>query len=227
MEHFYDLLLAWAHAHGMKAVFLFMVAENMCIPFPTEVGFVTAQGLINARAASFWEAYFVITLGHLVGSGFSYYLGRAGDNAFARRFSHSPRMMRARGKLQHWYDRYGALTVLFGRLIGQVRPWSSLMAGMAGVRPGPFWLWTVIGSLIYTFMAMGFTKWGFGVWERYPQIRVPALIGMFLVFYGVALYAVAARFIRRHRRKKKAAANAAAEKAPSEPQPPTPNGQAS
>jgi membrane protein DedA with SNARE-associated domain len=216
MEHFYQLLLAWAQAHGMKAVFLFMVAENMCIPFPTEVGFVTAQGLINVGAVGFWEAYIVITLGHMLGSGFSYYMGRAGDNAFARRFSHSPRMMRARDKLQRWYDKYGAVTVLFGRLEGHVRPWSSLMAGMAGVRPGPYWLWTLIGSMMYTFMAMGFTKWGWALWMKYPQIRIPALVGMFLVFYGVALYAVLVRFLRRHRRRKQAAA-AASPESPSEP----------
>jgi membrane protein DedA with SNARE-associated domain len=216
MEHFYELLLAWAQAHGMKAVFLFMVAENMCIPFPTEAGFVTAQGLINIGAVGFWQAYVIITLGHLTGAGLSYYLGRAGDNAFARRFSHSPRMMRARSKLQRWYDRYGPVTVLFGRLVGHVRPWASLMAGMAGVRPGVYWLWTIIGSCLYTFLAMAFTKWGWGLWVRYPQIRIPALVGMFLVFYGVAMYAVVARLVRRHRRCKKIA-QAAATQSSSDP----------
>jgi len=205
MEHFYATLLAWAQAHGMKAVFVFMAVENLGVPWPTEAGFLAAQGLVRAKAVNYWWAYTVITLGHLFGAGVSYYLGRAGDSAFARHFTHSPRLMRARDRLQHWYERYGPFTLLFGRLVGQVRPWASIVAGMARVPQTTFWLWTVIGSLIYTAIAMWMTAWGWGLWEKYPQIRTPGVVGVLLVFYGLALYAVTVKLLQRAKRKKAAA----------------------
>ena len=43
--------------------------------------------------------------------------------------------MKARDTLQHWYTRYGPVTIVAGRLLGHVRPWASLVAGMAHVPP--------------------------------------------------------------------------------------------
>ena len=210
MGHCYGILQAWAYAHGMKGVFVFMFAENMGVPWPTEGGVVAAQGLMRAGTISYWWAYFVIVSGHLSGAGLSYYLGRAGDNAFARHLSHSRRMTRARDRLQVWYSKYGPMTLLFGRLVGQVRPWSSVLAGMAGVPQLRFWLWTVIGTLIYTAIAMWCTAWGWELWIKYPQGRVPAIIAILMVFYGLALYAVISRVLH-NRRKRRAGEILAAE----------------
>jgi membrane protein DedA with SNARE-associated domain len=199
MEHLYAALLEFARDHGMWGVALFMVVENLGLPFPTEAGFVTAQALINAApnpTLEYWVAFLFITGGHLLGAGIGYYAGRAGDNALARWFSHSRRITKAREKVQHWYARYGAMTVLFGRLVGQVRPWASYLAGAAGVPPAQYWLWTIIGTVVFVPCAMGFTAWGWQVWMKFPGIRVPALIAMFMVFYGAALYALAVKYIK-------------------------------
>jgi len=207
MTTLYAELWQWVQAHGMVGVFLFMFVENMGVPFPTELGFIAAQGLIEAGYVSYWLAFVVITAGHLAGAGLTYYAGRAGDTALGRWFAHRQRLTRARDRLQRYYARWGALTVLIGRLVGQVRPWSSLVAGMAQVPPGVFWLWTVIGSLVYTAAAMWVTVWGFDVWARFPLARGPLLIVLFVVFYGSVIYAVLHRwFARLVRRRRRAAA---------------------
>ena len=90
MESIYHDLFVWVQAHGMHGVFLFMVIENLGVPFPTELGFLTAQGLVSAGYASYVSAFLVITAGHLFGAGVTYYSGRAGHGYLVNRFSHSP-----------------------------------------------------------------------------------------------------------------------------------------
>ncbi len=209
MEGIHAVLYEWVRAHGMIGVSVFMLIENACVPFPTELGFIVAQGLVHAGHNSYWEAFAFIMAGHLVGSGGSYYLGRAGDNAIVRRFAGSPRMMRARTKLRGWYAHHGALAVLFGRLVGQVRPWASLVAGMSGVPPLKFWVWTVVGTAIYAPLAMWATAWGWDMWGRYPGLRVPAIIVTLFVFYGAAAIGLGVELLRRYRKRHRAAKQAA------------------
>jgi membrane protein DedA with SNARE-associated domain len=201
MEHVYATLLQWVQAHGMFGVFLFMCLENMAVPFPTELGFITAQGLISGGYSSYWYAFTVITGGHLAGSAITYYAGRTGENFLVRRFGHSKTMMHVREKMQGWYGKYGALAILFGRLVGQVRPWASLAAGMGGVSQLKFWVWTTLGSMLYTAIAMWVTKWGWEWMVRYPQWRVPTIIFVLIVFYGVVASGLMVKWIQRRRRK--------------------------
>lgn len=218
IEHVYADLWTWVQAHGMVGVFLFMVIENMGVPFPTELGYLATQGLISRGLIPWWWAFTVIASGHLAGSAVTYYAGRTGDSALGRWFTHRKRLMLARDRLQHWYARWGPLTILFGRLVGQVRPWSSLVAGMAGVPQGVFWLWTVLGTLIYSAAAMYASVIGFDLWNRFPTLRGPMLGLLFAVFYGSMMYALIHRWVARHwrrRRQEKAAADAVS--APPEP----------
>ena len=203
VHNIYLDLFQWVQAHGMWGVFVFMVTESGGIPFPTELGFITAQGLIEAGYYRWWEAFAWINAGHLLGSGISYYAGRAGDNALARRFSHSKRVMRARDKMQYWYSRYGPAAVLFGRLVGQFRPVASFVAGMARVPQAQFWIWTFIGTLIYTWGAMWVTKWGWQLWMKHPNLRTPMVVTVIVTFYGAVVYAAIAHLIRRRRRHRK------------------------
>ncbi|MCX7598266.1 MAG: DedA family protein [Armatimonadetes bacterium] len=211
MEGIHSALLHWAHVHGLVGVFAFMFTENLCMPFPTEVGFIAAQLLVSSGRVPYWLAFLVITAGHVAGAAVSYYAGRAGENVLVRRFGHSRSFMRAREVLQTWYARYGALTVLFGRLVGHVRPWASLAAGMGQVPPVTFWVWTVIGSMIYSAAAMWITAVGWEWVVRHPQWRVPIIIAALVLFYGVIASGLAVKLVQRWRRRRaKLTAGAAA-----------------
>ena len=199
MEQWYTNLFLWVQAHGLSGVFLFMLIESAGVPFPTELGFIAAQGLILAHTKPLWEAYAWIVAGHLVGAGCSYYLGRAGDTALSRYLSHKPSVIHTRDWLQRWYARYGALTILFGRLVGQVRPWASFVAGVAGVPQTLFWLWTTVGTLIFVAITMYVTAVGWQFWQAHAVWRVPLLVGMLLVFYGLPLYKMVEHLVRRLR----------------------------
>lgn len=198
----HSALLHWAHVHGLVGVFAFMFTENLCLPFPTEIGFIAAQLLVSSGRVPCWLAFLVITAGHVAGAAVSYYAGRAGDNVLVRRFGHSQALMRAREVLQAWYAKYGALAVLFGRLVGQVRPWASLAAGMGQVSPAIFWVWTIVGSMIYSAAAMWITAVGWDWVVRHPQWRVPIIIAALVLFYGVVASGLAVKLVQRWRRRR-------------------------
>lgn len=205
MDHLYYALYQWVQAYGLPGVFLFMVVESAGVPFPTELGFITAQGLIVAQAHTYWEALAWIVAGHLVGSAIGFYLGRATDSALARYLAHKPVVMKAREKLQGWYARYGPVAILFGRLVGQVRPWASFIAGLSQVSALTFWLWTVAGTVIFTVITLWVTAVGWQFWQAHAAWRTPLIVGMLLIFYGLPLYKLLEALVKKLRRRAKQA----------------------
>jgi membrane protein DedA with SNARE-associated domain len=202
MEHLYASMWQWVQAYGVHGVLLFMAAENVGVPLPTALGFLTAQGLVESHAITYWQAFLWIAAGHLIGAGASYHAGRATDSALGRYLSHRRGLMKACEKLQGWYDRYGALTLLFGRLEGHVRPWASFVAGLSRVEPLSFWLWTVVGTAIYTVVTMWVTAVGWKFWLAHAEWRAPIIIVILLAFYAVPGYKLVEHLVRRHRRLK-------------------------
>lgn len=201
MDQIYAALYHWVQAHGLVGAFVFMAVESVGVPLPTELAFITAQALIVSDAAPYWEAFSWIAGGHLVGSGISFYLGRATNNALARRLARRPSVTTARAQLQGWYARYGPPTILFGRLVGQVRPWASFVAGLSQVPALTFWLWTVVGVIIYTAAAMWVTAVGTQFWLAHARWRAPLIVGMLVVFYGLPAYKLVEHLIKRLRRR--------------------------
>jgi membrane protein DedA with SNARE-associated domain len=133
---------------GLVGIFTLMLLDSACIPIPSEVtmmfaGFGVAQGHYNLAAI-----VIAGTLGNLIGSQLAYAVGYYGggwlDSRVARRlFLHE----RSLGRAQQWFERYGAASVFFGRMLPLVRTFISLPAGFGRM---PFWrfsLFTLLGCI--------------------------------------------------------------------------------
>jgi membrane protein DedA with SNARE-associated domain len=202
MEHLYAVMLQWTSAHGLHGVFVFMLGESAGLPLPTQLGFITAQGLLDARLCGWWEVFAWISGGHLLGAAISYHLGRASDSALSRYVAHKPEVVAVQEKMTRWYAKYGPLAILFGRLIGQVRPWSSFVAGLSRVPALSFYLWTLIGTLAFSAIAMWVTDVGYRYWQAHRHMGLPIIIGMLVVFYGLPVYKGIAHLVKRHRQRR-------------------------
>ncbi len=179
----WDILLEWVRAHGSLGIFTVIAVENLGVPWPTELAFIVAVDMIRVGRMSYAEAVGLITLAHLTGACAGYGVGRAGDNFVMRRLQGNPHMQRASQWLHKWYQRRGSATVFGARLVGQVRPWASIAAGLGEVRLAPFIL----------------TRVGFRVWDAYPSLRLGLVIGVFVVFYGIAIFAIVRSALARRR----------------------------
>jgi membrane protein DedA with SNARE-associated domain len=199
MEHLYASLLLWVQDHGLHGAFVAMLLESGGIPFPTELGFITAQGMLQARLCTYWEAFGWMASGHIIGSFVSYSLGRASDTALSRRLAHLPAVVTVHDKMRHWYARYGALAILLGRLIGQVRTFSSFAAGLSRVPVLPFALWTTVGTLILVAATMWFTAIGYSFWQSHRHLTVPIVVTLLIIFYGLPVYKIIEHLVKRRR----------------------------
>ena len=134
--------------YGLVAVFVLMVVESCGIPFPSEVimptsGLLAATGHMNLVAA-----IVVGALANLVGSLIAYGL--------AARFG-KPLLLgpgRYVGIRRHhlelaegWFQRWGLIAVLVGRVLPAVRTYISFPAGLARIDLIRFSVLTFVGAL--------------------------------------------------------------------------------
>lgn len=180
-------LLEWLHAYGAPAVFLLVVLENMGIPWITTPGYAVAAEIVRSGRMSFWAMVGLITSGHVVGATTSWAVMRAGENRLSRFFQRNHHLDQAYRWLCRWYARRGAMTLFGGRLFGQIRPWASLAAGMAGVRGLPFLFWTTLGSFAYSLTLLFLWLTGVSLWASAPHLRWLLLVVLFVGFFGLTI----------------------------------------
>lgn len=135
---------------GYFGVFLLMVMESMILPAPSELILPFAGFLISSGEMSFVFVILFATLGSLVGSLLSYYLGRYGGNRFVLRYGkyfllNEENLINA----ERWFSKKGDLTIFIGRFIPLVRHVISIPAGVGKMNIKKFMIYTVIGAGIW------------------------------------------------------------------------------
>jgi len=135
----------------------------------------------------------------VLGSIVAYLMGRGGDNIVLRYAQKGGRLDRTMAWLDQWFDRHGILTILVARMVGYVRPWASIAAGLAEVPIVSFTLWTTLGTALHVALALWLAQAGFWFWDAYPRLRIALIVIVALVFWGAFLYAVIRSLFQRRR----------------------------
>lgn len=198
-----EALLEWIRAHGAIGIFIFIAVENLGVPWPTSLAFIVAIDLVRTGHLTFPEALVICSVAHVVGALAGYGMGTVGENAIVARARRGTRLRSAIDWLHQWYDRHGAVTVFAARLVGQVRPWASIAAGLGEIRAGPFLVWTTIGSLVQVIVALKLAEYGWWLWDQFPNWRVELATGVAVIFWG-ALIVVAVRAVLARRQQEDA-----------------------
>ncbi|MEA3400187.1 MAG: VTT domain-containing protein [Armatimonadota bacterium] len=194
-----EALLEWIRDHGAIGVFLILAIENVGIPLPTTLAFIVAMDLVRTGRLSFIAAVVICAVAHLTGSILGYALGRAGENAIVARAQRGGGLQRAVAWLHRWYQAHGSVTVFAARVVGQVRPWASIAAGLGEVRAGPFLIWTALGSLLQVAVALKLAEAGWWFWDEFPKWRLALVIGVTVVFWGFLAYVGVRAMLARRR----------------------------
>jgi membrane protein DedA with SNARE-associated domain len=124
---------------GVVAVFLLMTLESACIPVPSEAIMLFAGFSVSNGDLTLFGVVTAGVLGNLVGSWIAYAVGYYGrlDLLEKNKLIHiSPKHLKW---ADDWFERYGAATVFFSRMLPIVRTFISLPAGVAKM---PFWRFT-------------------------------------------------------------------------------------
>jgi membrane protein DedA with SNARE-associated domain len=189
--------------YGYLAVFLLMMAESACIPVPSELVMPLAGALAAGAVAGHRLSLTLVIVagvaGNVAGSYVAWAVGRWGGQAVLRRWG--GRLWLREDHLDaanRWFDRYGPRAVLIGRLLPVVRTFISLPAGIAGMRPLRFGVYTTIGCIPWT-AALAAAGYAVGTsWQQIPNAfhavtYVVAAIVVVALAIGVWIFVVRAR----------------------------------
>jgi membrane protein DedA with SNARE-associated domain len=147
-------------SYGYLAIFVLMLAESACIPVPSELimtfGGALAAGAVPGTHLNLIGVILAGTAGNVAGSYIAWAVGRYGGQPALNRLIQGKwgRRLRLRehdlDRAVAWFDRYGNKAVLIGRLLPVVRTFISLPAGIAGMPPLRFGVYTTLGCLPWT-----------------------------------------------------------------------------
>lgn len=171
----------WCLGHlNYWTILLFMTIESSFVPFPSEVVVPPAAWLAANGQNGLNIAGVVIVatvgacLGALINYGLAVLLGRPIVYAFARsRWGHlclinEEKVMQA----EKYFDKHGAVSTFFGRLIPAVRQLISIPAGLARIKLSTFVLFTALGAGIWNLVLaiIGYSL------SKVPGIQTPEQI---------------------------------------------------
>lgn len=141
---------------------VFAAAETtagLSILIPSTAVLVAVGALAATGAVPFWPLWAGATVGSLIGSTFSYWLGwRYGAAILQTRFlkDHGEAVEKTRAG----FDKYGAATIFIGHFLTVFRPVVFLLAGMSGMAFFRFMVWNVLGCVAWAFLIPKLGQYG-------------------------------------------------------------------
>jgi membrane protein DedA with SNARE-associated domain len=140
-----DVAVDVIDALGLPGIFFLMVLESACIPVPSEATFLFAGFNVYNGEYSLFSVVLVGTIANLVGSWIAYAIGYYGRTDLLEK--HGAKLHIKPSHLQwadRWFEKYGAATVFFTRMLPIIRTFISLPAGVARM---PFWKFSILTTL--------------------------------------------------------------------------------
>ncbi len=149
-------------AVGYIGVFAAMAIESAMIPLPSELILPYAGFLVSDPSQleplthgpwNYWIVVIVATLGNTAGSLVAYAIGAWGGRPFLERYGRYLLIRPHEIELaERFFDRYGAATAFFSRLLPIVRTFISFPAGVARMPLGKFIAYSTLGALPWSML---------------------------------------------------------------------------
>jgi membrane protein DedA with SNARE-associated domain len=192
-----NFIIAVISSGGYVGIALLMAIESACIPLPSEIIMPFAGYLVHTGQLSlFWVAT-AGAIGCNLGSIPAYWLGAWGGRPAVERFGKYVLLSRHDlDRTEHYFKRFGGITVLIARLLPVVRTFIALPAGIARMPQLRFHLYTFLGSwpwcfvLAYVGMKLG------DRWDSDPRFK--AIFHRFHLGVELVLVAGIAWFLWTH-----------------------------
>jgi membrane protein DedA with SNARE-associated domain len=165
-------------AVGYVGVMIAMAIESAMIPLPSELilpyaGFLVSDPTklepLTKGPWAFWIVVIAATIGNTVGSLIAYAIGAWGGRPFLERWGKYLLIRHHEIELaEHFFDKYGAATAFFSRLLPVVRTFISFPAGVARMPLGRFIAYSTAGAFLWSILLV----WaGTQLGERWEDIR--------------------------------------------------------
>lgn len=167
-----DSIVAVISATGYAGLAALMALESACVPLPSEIimpfsGYLASTGRFTLP----WVAT-AGAVGCNVGSTVAYYAAATGGRRFVERWGRY--LLVGPTELawsERFFERYGGLAVLVGRLLPVVRTFIAVPAGLARMPQPRFQIYTFLGSWPWCF-GLAWIGYALGEgWNDNPTLR--------------------------------------------------------
>ena len=146
-EKLVSFLIGLIASGGYAAVIILMAIQSACIPIPSEVIMPLAGYALAHSQAQLILLATVASLASNLGSIPAYWVGAWGGRPMVERYGSWLLLSRRDlDRVDHFFARYGSITVLIGRMLPIVRTFIAFPAGVAKMNQTRFHIYTFIGS---------------------------------------------------------------------------------
>jgi membrane protein DedA with SNARE-associated domain len=188
-----------AHA-GYLGVLVLMALESMVFPVPSEAvmpfaGFLVAEGHFSLPLVVAYSS-----LGSIIGSLLSYWIGRYGGQPFVDRYGRYFLLDREDlAKTTAFFHRYGQATIFIARFVPVVRHLISIPAGVGRMPLLTFSIYTILGAGLWNAFLALCGLYLRQNWDAVMQYSRLVDIAVVLMLLAAAYYFVVKHLQRRRR----------------------------
>lgn len=176
---------------GYLGMFLGMVLEAVIIIIPSEAILATGGILASRGIFSFWGAFLIGLLGSVFCAIVIYFMGYFGGKPFVRKFGKYFFMKEEElDRSDSWFSKYGMFGALIGRNFPIIRTLISLPIGIMRLSFFKFLIYTIIGSIPWTFLFvyLGYTLGNGWIYinAKISWLKLPIkilLIGIIFIYF--------------------------------------------
>ncbi len=172
MTKLISILLGLSLGGRYAVVLLLMAVQSACIPIPSEVimpfaGYALAHSWLNLVVLAT-----LASLASNIGSIPAYWVGARGGRPMVERYgSYLLLSRRDLALVDRFFNRYGSITVLLGRMLPIVRTFIAFPAGVAKMNQVRFHVYTFLGSWPWCF-ALAYVGMRLGAsWDTNPKFK--------------------------------------------------------
>ena len=151
MEAFQQFVVSLIDHYGYLGLFVALGLGNIGAPVGSEIVLPVAGGLTaTGHLPALWLTIAVAVAGELAGESAAYAIGRYGGVPAIERFGkyvglHHQHLTR----VQAFFERYGTFAIFICRFLPVIRGIAGYPAGIAQMNLAHFYLWTLLGSLVF------------------------------------------------------------------------------
>ncbi len=194
LAHF---IIAVISISGYAGVLLLMAIESACVPLPSEIIMPFAGYLVHVGQLKLIWVATAGALGCNLGSAVAYWIGAWGGRPFIAKYGRFVLLdQHDLDRAEHFFRRFGGITVFLARLMPVIRTFIALPAGIAKMPQLRFHLYTFLGSWPWCF-ALAYAGMKLGqAWDTDPRFK--AIYHRFHLGVEVLLLAAVVWFVWTH-----------------------------
>jgi membrane protein DedA with SNARE-associated domain len=187
-----------------------MALESMIAPIPSEAVMPPVGILVKRGHFVAWIAIMATSLGSIIGSLISYYMGYYGGRPLVLKVGKYLYLDKEHLEwTEKWFERHGFITIFIGRFVPVVRHLISIPAGVGKMPLLPFALYTLVGATIWNsillYIGYKFATYEEQIWEISHRFHLDAIVASILLLAVVFLTVSHIKRAKAHKQKEEAA----------------------